>query len=473
MSQGEPPAASLPPNVEAAQGHAGAGGTPPSSQPEQPEGFQPSQVTEQFPAQEAPQTGDQQPTAYIPAPQNQPAAYSPAPAGAQYAAPAPMPRKKRRGLTVLTAVLVVVIGLGVAAYAYIQYQSRTTYAPEARVEAYLQALVDGRASDALELSDMNAATAQRVLLTDEVYRAADMRPTDFRIDDVQAATDAEEQAYADDSPAGEEASKHVTVEASITIDSKRYPMVFELRRAGSVDMFFDDWQIMSSPASGLYLIPMSENVTVNGVEVSVPEVPDDIDDPLLLLPALPGNYTVSAPEATKYRTFGEDQSALVVPNSITEREDGEYYGAETTETIAFTQGWTDQLAEDAIAQVKARIDQCMASNTFEPEGCEDTLDMSEPSYAVTDIKRTWTTEPEITFDDGTGEDTITTPDEPLVVIRGGDLKIDYKWRYEADEAWEPDDSKYSSVFSSWLSNGTRVPVIVGQDDSLELDFSNF
>lgn len=48
------------------------------------------------------------------------------------------------------------------------------------------------------------------------------------------------------------------------------------------------------------------------------------------------------------------------------------------------------------------------------------------------------------------------------------MKIDYKWRWSEDDTWEPDHRSYSHVFEM-----IEVPVTIGHDGTLALDFSAF
>ena len=331
-----------------------------------------------------------------------------------------MKRGVRTGVVITTAVIVSLIGALVAGYFIRDHLAKTTYGPQGRVESYLAALVEGRATDAIALLDPDVTSAERVLLTDEVYRSADIRPTGYEILDVRIG------------------EKTATVDASLTMDAKRYPVAFELRKSGTVNIFFDDWTLTSGPRQSIQVSGAAIASRVNGAQVNLTSVA--VSD---VLAVLPGSYIFDAPKGTDHLSFGSPQTVVVVP------------GAAPAE-VAFYQSWTPAASTDAIAQVNERIATCMTSNKFHPAGCENVLAMTDPGYAVTAIERRWLREPAISFDDG------------VVLIDGGEMKIDYKWRWSEDDTWEPDHRSYSHVFEM-----IEVPVTIGDDGTLALDFSAF
>lgn len=362
------------------------------------------------------------------------------------------PRARRVWLVTGVGVLVV-SALAVGGTLMHSFLARTQFGPQQQVETYLQALVDGDASTAVGLLDPNVNSGERILLADEVYSAAKGRPTAFEITDTSID--------------GETAS----VEATMTMDTKKHPVSFSLDKQGRQAVLFDGWSISEGPSQQVTLGDVSGVPAVNGVEVDLSAFasPDEADGyGLTALPALPGQYTFTAPEGTDYLTYGDDITVLLVPEAGL---DEELVGSEVDPTIVhFEQGWTPQAGEDAIAAAKKHVAGCMTSDQFEPESCENTLDLMDWGYAVTGIKRSWESDPVYTFDDGTSEDGYSN-DGPAVVITGGDLTIDYKSRYDEDDSWDEDSYSKPSVFGGdWSS--TRIPVSISDDGKLDLDFSN-
>ncbi|WP_162893171.1 hypothetical protein [Microbacterium halotolerans] len=349
------------------------------------------------------------------------------------------------GLSVLGIVVLIVAGLLVRGYF-----AGTQYSPQAKVENYLQAIVDGNASDALELWEPNVTSAERVLLTDEVYAAAENRPTAFEIGTVT------------------EIDGGASIAATLTVDSKRYDVSFELEKAGSAAVVFDDWKIVSGPEQTVRIGDVSQVVQVNGVgvdlsEIAVTEFADENDhqwSELTDIPVLPGDYTFTAPEADGLFTYGDDQVATALPNA--DFQTG-WEQLEAPQFASFTVKWTDDAQQQAIDQVQARIDECMKSDQFVPKLCQNSLVMNDPSFmAITSITRSWEQEPTLTFENLEGR--------PVVAVEGGELRIDYKERYSEDDAWEPDYDTSSSPFG-W--SGLEVPVSANDDGEVEVDLSVF
>src|SRR5699024_11324735 len=94
----------------------------------------------------------------------------------------PRAMSKRSKVLLLSGLGVVVVAAGAwIAHAVL---ARTVFGPEDTAEAYLQAIVDGRAEDAIEAIGPNVTDEQRVLVTDEVYKAAEDRPDRFELGEV-------------------------------------------------------------------------------------------------------------------------------------------------------------------------------------------------------------------------------------------------------------------------------------------------
>jgi len=344
------------------------------------------------------------------------------------------------------AVVLLIIG-GVIVRGYL---AGTTYSPQAQVEKYLGAIVDGDADDALALWSPNVTSGERVLLQEDIYDAAGNRPTDFTVGDVVES--------------GESAS----VAASLTVDSKKYDVSFELAKAGTTAVVFDEWQITSGPQQYVRLGAVGSVTQVNGVEVDLSTITGSdpgaeeyvSGDELVQIPVLPGTYTFTAPEADGAFSYGDDQTLTALPGLGPDETDAELG---TQQYASFAASWTEDAQKKAISQVQERIADCMKSDQFVPKLCPNSLIMNDPVFAaVTGIKRSWQTEPTLTFE--------SADDGEYVVIDGGELRIDYKERYSEGDPWEADSLTSSSPFG-W--SGARVPVTAGDDGSIEVDFSGF
>lgn len=361
----------------------------------------------------------------------------------------PMSRRARTawiasGATVLGLVVLIVAGLVVRGYV-----AGTTYSPQAKVDSYLRALVDGDASAALELWAPNVKNDQRVLLADDIYAAAENRPTDYEIVDVQES--------------GEEAS----VSATLTVDGKAYDVDFMVASAGRTAVVFDDWRITSGPEQTVRLGDVAAVTQVNGVDVdlsrvAVTEFAEESADwsELADLPVLPGDYTFAAPEADGVFTYGDDQTATALPGVGFEDAWAEL---DAPQYASFAATWTDEAQKQAIDKVQAHIDECMTSNRFTPKLCPNTLTMYDPAFkAVLKLTRSWKEEPTLRFE--------ARDEGDVVVVEGGELRFDYKWRYDEDDDLEDGTEVNSSPFGWW---GFEVPVSASESGEVEIDTSVF
>src|SRR5699024_11668476 len=113
--------------------------------------------------------------------------------------------------------------------------ARTVFGPEETAEAYLQAVVDGRAEDALEIMGPNVTDELRALATDEVYQAAEDRPDRFELGDVNYAGSA---------------ANDVTVDAIIYQSGKAYSLELGLSESGTQAMAFNDWDLQTGMVYG-------------------------------------------------------------------------------------------------------------------------------------------------------------------------------------------------------------------------------
>lgn len=364
-------------------------------------------------------------------------------------------RQKRRWIVIIIAI--VCIGLLVAAgFITRAVGNSSTYGPEARAKAYLQAVVDGDADHALELYRPNLSTDQRALLTSEVFGASSARPTAFTIDGTTISGDT------------------ATVNADLTIDSKSYPVTITLQKRGHQAVIFDDWTFTEGGMQKIAVSSPEAVDTVNGVKVQLGSAKE--------ISVLPGAYTFAPRQNSQYVTFGEPVTVKAFTSG-----DGD------AASVAFTETWSQMGRDYAVNQVKSRIAGCMQSDKFEPEGCKH-LKMNDPgSYAVTGIRRSWSGQPTIKFTDeavqqssrsggwggssssgqGTsnqnGTEDVRGATAGSVVLTGGDMHIDYKWRFDDEDDWRDDSRVNTGVFDYT----TVVPVSIGGDGTPQLDFSSF
>src|SRR5699024_8809352 len=175
------------------------------------------------------------------------------------------PRQPREPMSRTTKILLWT-GLGVlvlAAIAWIAHSvlARTVFGPQHTAESYLEAVVDGRAEDALEEMGPNVTDQQRVLATDDVYQAAENRPDRFELGDVTRD------------------GTSATVQATVYQDGKAYPIEFGFSASGTQAGVFRDWAMDSGDLAGraVYMSGPS-NLTVNDTEIEIEPTGQELEE---------------------------------------------------------------------------------------------------------------------------------------------------------------------------------------------------
>ncbi|WP_022870313.1 hypothetical protein [Yaniella halotolerans] len=380
--------------------------------------------------------------------------------------PRSQPVEPRRPMQRKTKVLLWT-SLGVVALAAVAWIThtvlgRTVYGPEETAEAYLQAVVDGRADDALELLGPNVTDQQRALATDEVYQQATDRPDRFELGDVDFRQDQVNDAV---------------MQATIYQSGKAYPIELGLAKAGTQAGVFDDWELRSGDVAGgaMYLSGPS-HLTVNGVEVEVePFDPSgetassssDIDPVLDKTEfvgqiLLPGTYTFAAPEGNEYLSHGDDLELTITPGEFSETP------------IEFNQRYTEAFETDVIAEVEQRLEACVANETIRIDDCDAASWEDTGWNAMTNIQRTWATTPEVelvpaeTEPYADGSD-ITDSSGPVVArIVEGDITVTYEVRDDEDQDWSERERTYPP-FGGW-GDAMEFPVTLNGDE-IQIDYS--
>ena len=367
-------------------------------------------------------------------------------------------------------------GLGVvvvAAGAWIAYAvlARTVFGPEDTAEAYLEAIVDGRAEDALEALGPNVTDDQRVLVTDEIYQAAEDRPDRFELGEVSRDGDT------------------ATINAELFQSGKSYPVELVLTKSGRQAVVFSDWALDGGDVAGraLYASGPSQ-LTVNDVEIDIEPSGEDaqtdengfgadateqetgsdaLDEQAedLGQVLLPGTYTFTAPESSKYLSHGEDLQLTVTP------------GETASEPIEFKQHYTAEFQDDVVEEIEKRLESCIADKDIRLENCEAASWEDTLWNAITDIERSWETEPKVVLEpaeDGPQLDSdfdITEYSGPVVArIEDGSINVTYKVRDESDEDWSDERESTYDPFVEDSFTPMELPVTLKGDD-IQIDYS--
>ncbi|WP_139824712.1 hypothetical protein [Agreia pratensis] len=285
-------------------------------------------------------------TVPVMAPTTAASATTPPPAAPAAPAATPLdPRTKKRILVgsivgggALVLVLLATVGLSIA--------NGAINPPQARVTEYLDALVDGKASEALALADVDAPKADRVLLDDKVFAAATERITSYEITSVNTSNDV------------------ASVTAELDQDGRKSTVRFSVRSTGKQWLFFDNWKL-ERPDQGsirIYAPESIEKIQVNGIDVDLtPEQRDGSVD----LPVLPGTYEVGVADSDKWLT------AKPVSKTVVAGESSAVLGLNAPAVLEPEP--SDELTSTITTQVDDYLAKCIASTTVDPENCPNSV----------------------------------------------------------------------------------------------------
>jgi len=263
-----------------------------------------------------------------------------APAGAGAAAgtgAAARPIDKRRARIVLgvgAGVVVLVVGAAVGR----AIVNDAYFSPSKPVEAYVDQLAGGDVDGAFALADADVPSADRELLTNDVYGKVDGRPSGSRVTKTRVDGDA----------------------ATVTVTSKQggrtVTQDFDVVKNGRTALFFDKWEMapveVPTADAGTLLPWDSESFTVNGHTLEGNGA----------FRALPGTYTIGLPIDADRAGLVEagEASVVVYPDGTSE--------ASTQEplALALTAAAKDDMAQDAAAFVSTT---CLGQAVLEVDEC--------------------------------------------------------------------------------------------------------
>ncbi len=252
------------------------------------------------------------------------------------------PARRVKWLVATGGVLVLLL---IGAVITINVVNQSVYGPDKPVEAYLDELVAGDVDAAHGVLPSAIGEDRDALLDDRVYGAAAHRISSYLIRDSSRTDDT------------------ATVTAELTQDGAVSTIDFELTRTGATGVFFDEWRLDGpEPLKEISMVVPEELqvLTINGTEVDLPagDTGRYAGMRSVVLPALPGEYTISPPSASTYLSYGQEQSVMIpvdpagVPRGVL---------LSTTPTPA--------AEAEAVAEVRAALDACIASAEASPQGC--------------------------------------------------------------------------------------------------------
>ncbi|KHL18307.1 UNVERIFIED_CONTAM: hypothetical protein LK11_06930 [Mumia flava] len=307
------------------------------------------------------------------------------------------PVDRRRALLIVGGVaggLVLILGFVVVR----SVVSSVFFPPEAPVESYLAALEDGDAEAAVAMADPDLPSAQRVLLSNDVYGDVEGRPTGVEI--------VRTRERGDDT---------VRVQARWDQDGAKQSAWFTVRSTGRRFVLFDSWELEPPevPVADLSASVGSDidTLVVNGVDVAQ-------SGSGYGFAAFPGTWEVTLPDASPLLA-SPTLTVNLAPDGVPDD------GVELTEAVGAapvgeTYDWygptlvyalTDQALQAAEDQVESELDTCLKATTPEPEDC-GIEDWGWEADEATGFRWKLVTKPTITAE-------AQTPDSIYVTVADG------------------------------------------------------
>ncbi len=271
------------------------------------------------------------------------------------------PRKKRRRGPIIAIVSSVVVLILLIAGGIVGYSVGTAaHAPEHQVTAYLDALVEGDAAEALKLAGTDVDADADVLLTNKAYAEVADRPSAYEIGRTTTSGDT------------------ATVTATITQGDNELTEEFTLQKDGKDAIFFDKWALEEVPLGTITVGITGPSAVAPAIDgIAIPEGAES-------LRALPGTYDVALAEDNEF--FSVEAQQVTVEG---------FTGSAAAPSADLTVGLTDAGTQKANDAVNAWLDACQASTEFDPAGCSFYATGKNPAYTYTNTK--WTLDPRPTF----------------------------------------------------------------------------
>ncbi len=284
------------------------------------------------------------------------------PAAAHGGVGAPHRKSNVRRTLIITGASVVAVGLLAVVGSVVYNTMAEQRAPEHRVEAFLDNLVDGKVEAALSEAGIKV-TDEDVLLTDKAYSAAGDTITGYSL----------KQAKTKDGKS--------TIAATLKTESGSFNQNFTLESMGKELLFFDMWHI--------------DGLKLDSVDVSSVGAPSGASITL-------GGKTIDQ-QTDALRVFPGRYSADIVGTDM-------YTGASVTATVSGMGGGDPaefseaniELTDAGIAAVKtevdAYLDACAATGVIAPPMCPFAAKLPDPTVVPSNVVWTIKSRPEIKVD---------------------------------------------------------------------------
>ena len=249
-----------------------------------------------------------------------------------------LPEQKKR-LKIVAVSVGGVVAFIVLATITVSILNQSYFSPSRLVADYLDSFVSGKASQALEIGNINTGSLPRTLLTDSVLKSNPSRITNYTI--------------TSSSTSGDESR----VVANIHRGQAKSTEVFTLQRQGSTWIIFDAWKMKptSLPMVSAQVKPSATSVIINGVALKT--TASERSAGFISLPAFPGEYTVAFGGNSKWVTAA---STKVTVSALT---------GESPARVEFVHKPTEALVTSLNQQVAAYLAACAAQTVLNPTGC--------------------------------------------------------------------------------------------------------
>jgi hypothetical protein len=329
----------------------------------------------------------------------------------------------------------------IAALVTIKLVDRFAFGPDKPVEAYLDALVAGDAEASRSLLGRTSGDGQDALLANAVYGTADHRITAYELRDISVDDDT------------------ATVTAHLAQDGSTSTLEFTLTRTGSIGVFFGDWRLDGpEPITDISMVVPEDlqAIDVNGADVALPPGDPGAYASLrsVTLPALPGEYVVSPPAPSRYLSYGTRQVVTVPVDGPAPRG------------VLVKPAATPAVMADAVAEVTAALDRCIASPEASPSGCPNRSYLFGDPEDVRDPRWTLVEEPSFTLEQS------YQPGVYRLRSDDGEATFSYERNAEFDGGKPPrwthvEDTQRLSLGATVTVTGERIevaqdPVVPGQ-----------
>ena len=370
----------------------------------------------------------------------------------QWGQPQPVSRRSK----IIAGSVVGALALGVLAWVVLGQIGKRYFGPEGVALDYASAVVEGRASDAIELGHVNVADRHRLLLSDDVYQSIEGRPEAAEVKDVEESDDGES----------------ATVTLEFEQGGERFTQTVEAERSGRQKLFFPQWELQPIELPSASLTVASDKVEVGEQTLDLAQYAEPDDERLaplgtddesadksysVNLPALPGKYSFGLP-STKFME-ADPVEVTIAPDEVGSDEGADY--GEDGPTLAAQPG--KDFSKEVDAQIKKKIDSCISD--YNEDTCpwdtsyDDPADYTNRSFSVDEYPSASVSDTDTVRE---GEEISLTMESSLQVTEEASCRSDELFGCR-DRGDTVDTTKYLST-SGWYA--------VVKGDSITVDWSD-